>query len=110
MRDAIDELGWDLLLLVLAQADAHEGGAGPLPLTHNPSAPVLAHVTEDLQRLSLVPIQVNCVEPRGGFSIQESLGAVFRVRIEKTSCTHKKEKAILKKSAITRNLLNTDDS
>lgn len=92
MRDVIDEQGGDLLLPLLAQADAHEGGVGSLPLTHNPSAPVLAHVTEDLQRLSLVPVQVNGVEPRGGFSIQESLGAVFRVRIEKTSCTHTKKR------------------
>lgn len=89
MRDATDEQGWDVLPLLSAQADAWEGGAGPLPHTHNPSAPVLAHVAEDLQRLSFVPIQVNCVKPGGGFSIQESLGAVFRVRVEKTSCTHK---------------------
>ena len=90
MRDAIDKQGSPLLS---AQADVHECGAGPLPLTHNPSAPVLSHVAEDLQRLSLVPIQVNSVEPRGGFSIQESLGAVFRVRIEKTSCTHTKRES-----------------
>lgn len=93
MRGAIDEQGWDLLPLLIAQADVCAGDAGPLLLTHNPSAPVLAHVAEDLQRLSLVTIQVNCVEPRGGFSIQESLGAVFRVRIEKTSCTHKKRES-----------------
>lgn len=93
MGDVTHDQGRDLLPQLVAQADVREGGGGPLPLTHNPSAPILAHVTEDLQRLSLVPIQVNRVEPRGGFSIQESLGAVFRVRIEKTSCTHKKRES-----------------
>lgn len=82
----------------------------PCPHTHDPSAPVLAHVTEHLQRLSLVPVQVNCVEPRGGFSIQEGLGAVLGVGVEEPSCTHKGEKAFLRKSAVTRNVLKADDS
>lgn len=90
MSDTVGTQGWDLLPLLLAQADECKGGMGSLPLTHNPSTPIFGHVTEDLQRLGPVPIQINCVEPRGDFSIQESLGAVFRVRIEKTSCMKKK--------------------
>lgn len=82
----------------------------PLPHTHDPSAPVLAHVTEHLQRLSLVPVQVNCVDPRGGFSIQQGLGAVLGVGIEEPSCTHREEKAFLRKSAVTRNVLNANDA
>lgn len=60
--------------------------------THNPSASIFSHVTEDLQRLCSVSIQINSVEPRGDLSIQESLGAVFRIRIKKTSYTKKENR------------------
>lgn len=78
----------------------------PLPRTHDPAAAILAHVTEHLQRLSLVPVQVNRVEPRGGFSIQQGLGAVLGVGIEEPSYTHREGKAFLRKSAVTRYVPN----
>lgn len=54
--------------------------------THNPSPSVGTHITIGLHRLGLVPIHIKGVEAGGCFPVQQSLGAISGIRVQKSGC------------------------
>lgn len=56
-------------------------------MTYNPSTSISGHVTVDLDRLALVPPQVDGVQAGGGVAVEQRLGAVSGVSVQHAGYT-----------------------